>query len=34
MEDYYNLSHELGIPQRDTNNLQNKLFGIDVILKN
>ena len=29
VEDYYNLSHELGIPQRDTNNLQNKLFGIE-----
>ena len=29
VEEYYNLSHELGIPQRDTNNLQNKLFGIE-----
>ena len=29
VEEYYNLSHELGIPQIDTNNLQNKLFGIE-----
>ena len=29
VEEYYNLSHDLGIPQTDTNNLQNKLFGIE-----
>ena len=29
VEEYYNLSHDLGIPQKDTNNLQNKLFGIE-----
>ena len=29
VEEYYNLSHDLGIPQMDTNNLQNKLFGIE-----
>ena len=29
VEEYYNLSHDLGIPQIDTNNLQNKLFGIE-----
>ena len=28
-EDYYNLSHNLGIPQIDTKNLQNKIFGIE-----
>ena len=27
--DYYNLSHNLGIPQIDTKNLQNKIFGIE-----
>ena len=27
--EYYNLSHELGIPQIDTKNLQNKIFGIE-----
>ena len=27
--EYYNYSHELGIAQIDTNNLQNKLFGIE-----
>jgi len=27
--EYYNHSHELGIAQIDTNNLQNKLFGIE-----
>jgi hypothetical protein len=26
---YYRLSHELGIPQRNMNELQNKLFGIE-----
>ena len=29
IEEYYNLSHELGIPQKDMNKLQNKLFGIE-----
>ena len=29
VEEYYNLSHDLGIPQTDTINLQNKLFGIE-----
>ena len=29
VEEYYNLSHYLGIPQIDTKNLQNKLFGIE-----
>ena len=29
IEDYYQLSHELGIPQKDMNELQNKLFGIE-----
>ena len=28
-EDYYNQSHNLGIPQIDTKNLQNKIFGIE-----
>ena len=28
-EDYYNLSHNLGILQIDTKNLQNKIFGIE-----
>ena len=28
-EDYYNLSYNLGIPQIDTKNLQNKIFGIE-----
>jgi folate-binding protein YgfZ len=27
--EYYQLSHELGIPQRNMNELQNKLFGIE-----
>ena len=27
--EYYNYSHELGIPQIDTKNLQNKIFGIE-----
>ena len=27
--EYYNLSHELGIPQIDTKSLQNKIFGIE-----
>ncbi|MDA9723541.1 folate-binding protein [Candidatus Pelagibacter sp.] len=27
--EYYNHSHELGIPQIDTKNLQNKIFGIE-----
>ena len=27
--EYYNYSHELGIAQIDTNNLQNKIFGIE-----
>ena len=27
--EYYNFSHELGIPQIDTKNLQNKIFGIE-----
>ena len=27
--EYYNLSHELGIPQIDTKKLQNKIFGIE-----
>ena len=27
--EYYRLSHELGIPQKDMNKLQNKLFGIE-----
>ena len=29
VEDYYNHSHELGIPQIDTKDLQNKIFGIE-----
>ncbi len=28
-DEYYNLSHSLGIPQKDTKELQNKLFGIE-----
>jgi hypothetical protein len=28
-DEYYNFSHKLGIPQLDTNKLQNKLFGIE-----
>ena len=28
-DEYYNLSHKLGIPQLDTDKLQNKLFGIE-----
>ena len=27
--EYYNYSHELGIAQIDTNNLQDKIFGIE-----
>jgi folate-binding protein YgfZ len=29
IDEYYKFSHELGIPQKDTNKLQNKLFGIE-----
>ena len=29
VDEYYQLSHELGIPQRNMNELQNKLFGIE-----
>jgi folate-binding protein YgfZ len=29
IDEYYDLSHELGIAQRDMNKLQNKLFGIE-----
>ena len=29
INEYYNLSHKLGIPQRNMNKLQNKLFGIE-----
>ena len=29
IKEYYQLSHELGIPQRNMNELQNKLFGIE-----
>ena len=29
VNEYYNLSHELGIPQIDTRNLQDKIFGIE-----
>ena len=29
IEEYYELSHKLGIPQKDMNKLQNKLFGIE-----
>jgi len=29
IDDYYRLSHELGIAQKDMNKLQNKLFGIE-----
>ena len=29
IEEYYKLSHTLGIPQNDLNKLQNKLFGIE-----
>ena len=29
LEEYYNFSHELGIPQRDMNKLSEKLFGIE-----
>ena len=28
-DEYYNFSHKLGIPQLDTDKLQNKLFGIE-----
>ena len=28
-DEYYKLSHNLGIPQKDMNDLQNKLFGIE-----
>ena len=28
-DEYYELSHNLGIPQKDMNDLQNKLFGIE-----
>jgi len=29
IDEYYQLSHKLGIPQRNMNKLQNKLFGIE-----
>ena len=29
LEEYYNFSHELGIPQRDMNKLSDKLFGVE-----
>ena len=29
VDEYYKLSHDLGIPQKDLNKLQNKLFGIE-----
>ena len=29
IDEYYKLSHELGIPPKDMNKLQNKLFGIE-----
>jgi folate-binding protein YgfZ len=29
VDEYYKLSHELGVVQKDTNKLQNKLFGIE-----
>ena len=29
IDDYYKLSHELGIAQKDMNKLQDKLFGIE-----
>ena len=29
MSEYYKLSHELGIAQKEMNKLQNKLFGIE-----
>ena len=29
VDEYYNLSHSLGIPQINTKELQNKLFGIE-----
>ena len=29
VDEYYNLSHSLGVPQIDTKELQNKLFGIE-----
>ena len=29
IDEYYELSHELGIPPKDMNKLQNKLFGIE-----
>ena len=29
IKNYYKLSHKLGIPQRNTKNLQNKVFGIE-----
>jgi len=29
IDEYYQLSYELGIPQKDMNKLQNKLFGIE-----
>jgi len=29
VDEYYQFSHELGIPQRNMNELQNKLFGIE-----
>jgi folate-binding protein YgfZ len=33
IDEYYKFSHELGIPQKDTNKLQNKLFGIECNLE-
>jgi hypothetical protein len=30
---YYSLSYDLGIPQKDTNQLQNKIFGIECNLE-
>ena len=29
IDEYYHLSHKLGIPQKNMNELQNKLFGIE-----
>ena len=32
IDEYYNFSHKLGIPQLDTDKLQNKIFGIECNL--
>ena len=30
IEEYYKLSHSLGIPNSDTQNFQNKIFGLEI----